>query len=226
MTKKKISTDDIVRNLFEPAAGSPAAEIAEQKENVFFVRAETLPPLAPKPKTFLPINRVLVWACLGMFAILTAHFSVSVLEEDSRFHSAQALLQAKKKQGSFLDEKLAQKKSEYVLLKTELAKRRGEKNSVLNKVQFLKKNVGHMPAYTTTLSQLGQILPKGVWLEEIVIDKNKINVQGHSFDRGAVNQYFETFKQKTLLMAPRLVIEPPNPLELGYHTFEIYGYLP
>ena len=224
MTKKKISTDSVIKDIFAPLeTGQIAEDAPPDKKDIFFRKEESValeeilePKPLPVPVENLPHSvsrkpktRFLFWGVLGACLMLGAHLVLSFLEWDGSVRGRASLLEAKRKQSSILVQKLVEKKAEEAALQEKLAAYRKEKGVLTTRLKRLEPAFSHQGPSLGLLTELGPLRPEGVWLGEFSVSKGKISLRGFSFDQDLIGLFMDRLRKSSFLKSEGVPIVSP-----------------
>lgn len=76
-------------------------------------------------------------------------------------------------------------------------------------------------AVASLLSELSEITPKGIWLENFGLNGKKIYLQGYAADTEKLVLWMDKFEQSELLASKRFAVVELSRSEEGYQSFQL-----
>lgn len=214
--KNKVSTDSIIRDIFEPVHKSglltrdPRTEVA----TVFFREKK------PDPVG----NRILWWAGLLGILFFSIHFVLTGLEQTALSRQVADFLEAKENEAQVLERQLAERKKKESHLKTLIRKKDEEIRTFEAHLAWIEKEAHRGKKTAVVLAQLADLSPPGIWIQEFTIEELKIRLKGYSVGPDLLPQYLEKLNQshafenvEVLSMGSSGGVSEP------FYTFEVTG---
>lgn len=209
--RKKLSTDELVKNIFDPLqknpkTGTAVAEPPDKPADIFFEPAKKpleklrvhpgpLPQARPGQRAFNPLP----WTIAAAVLFLAAYFSISGMEQKDRLQSVSALLQARQNQLARYEEALKTKNAEAEHLNLSLQDLRQEREALLAKQAFLRKNLRRGRTTASFLAKLTRKIPSALSLGKIILQEKDVEIQGTAGSTQDIDAWIENLTRARLI---------------------------
>ena len=210
LPRRKLSTDEVVKNLFDPLqknlkTGTAVAEPPDKPTDIFFESAKKPPeklrvypgPLPPQSgkRVFNPLP----WTAAAAFLFLAAYFSIAGIEQKDRLQAAAGFLQARQNQLARYEETLKIKSAEAERLDLFIQDLRQEREDLLEKKAFLRKNFRAGRTAGSFLTRLTQKIPASLGLNKITLQEKDLEVQGVAESTEDIDAWLESLTRAGLI---------------------------
>lgn len=220
LPRKKLSTDELVKNLFDPLQKTAKTETVTETprpapDDVFFetatkprverrVKAEPLPPLTEEEKelrrkfekrAFNPA----VWTFAASVLFLTAYFVTATYEWNDKNAQVVSYLNAQQEQITRYEKALGVKTAEAERVRSMTEARMEERRELLRQQIFLRKNLRRGRSHAVLMAGLTQSLPPTVRLEKISISNNSLIIEGVTSNANDAGNWVDQLKANGLI---------------------------
>ena len=234
MPKRKLTTDSIVKNLFDPLKeilleGRASFKSSDEETNIFFQEIKT-DSVAVVPPEDVPIQtrpavkeKIFFWSFLFAFLLISTHFFLSYLEEENRLRQSQSLFELKQNEFSFWKTELEKRKEGAKILENQIRKIQAEEKDLAKNLDFLQSHLGSGKGYSTLLSELYRIQPKSVIFQELSFRDSQIFLKGFASDGSFLLEFFR--RLRTSFGGIKVSVQSPSELADYFYSFEVGGYV-
>ena len=234
MTKKKISTDDVIKNIFEPVSSGGTALLDKTSPQDTLVEAPAVPQAdfhavsqSQRPSLTLSESqnrRLFLWGMLGVALLGLSHVALSYLEEDALFLQTQQLYQAKQSQAAAIGQKLAEHRKRERRWKTLIEKGKEEQKSRAMGLQFLER--GHRKGANRggLIRKLSELSSEGIWFQKLSMMDQGVLIRGVGLNEPFVRGFVQALNRSPEFeRAELLFLNVVSGKNGDFFTYEIYA---
>lgn len=234
MPKRRLTTDSIVKKLFDPLKeslpeGRSSFKSWEEATDIFFPESETAP-VAVVPPEGVPIQarpavkkKILFGSFLFAFLLISTHLLLSYLDEEARLRQSQSLFELKQNKLSFWKTELEERKEKAGILQSQIRKIQAEEKELAKNLDFLQSHAGPGKRYSALLSELYRIQPQSVVFQELSFQGPQLFLKGSASEGSVLLEFFR--KLRTSFKRIEVSVQSPSELADYFYSFQVRGYV-
>ena len=236
MANRKIATDSVVKDLFDPLKRSalqagPSTQSPVEPANIFFRETQSAPvAIVPPESVLIQIlswvkEKIFFWSFLFLFLPLLTHFSLSYLEKDARLRKTQSFLELKQKELSFWNTELAQRKEKAWELTNRIRKIQAEEKDYAKSLTFLQAHLRAGKGYHDFLSELYRNKPQGIVFQEVSLRESQLFLKGFASQGNLLLEFSGKLRTLNTLKAVKLSVQNPSEPVSSFYAFEVRSHV-